>query len=37
VDVIAVSEVLVTRKDTYLDYIKLTEQIGEMPTISAAV
>jgi hypothetical protein len=37
VDVIAVSVGLVTRKDTYLDYINLTERIGEMPTISAAV
>jgi hypothetical protein len=33
VDVIAVADGLVTRKDTYLDYIKLTEQIGEMPPI----
>jgi ketosteroid isomerase-like protein len=37
VDVIAVSEGLVTRKNTYLDYVKLTEQIGEMPTIGAVV
>src|SRR5258708_5714340 len=37
VDVIAVADGLVTRKDTYLDYIKLTEQIGEMPPIGAAV
>jgi ketosteroid isomerase-like protein len=37
VDVIAVADGLVTRKDTYLDYIKLTEQIGEMPAIGAAV
>jgi ketosteroid isomerase-like protein len=37
VDVIAVADGLVTRKDTYLDYIKLTEQIGEMPSIGAAV
>jgi ketosteroid isomerase-like protein len=37
VDVIAVGEGLVTRKDTYLDYIKLTEQIGEMPPIGAAI
>jgi ketosteroid isomerase-like protein len=36
VDVIAVQDSLVTRKDTYLDYIKLTEQIGEMPPIGAA-
>ncbi len=33
VDVIAITHGLVTRKDTYLDYIKLTEQIGEMPVI----
>jgi ketosteroid isomerase-like protein len=37
VDVIAVADGLVTRKDTYLDYIKLTEQIGEMPMIGAAL
>ena len=37
VDVIAVADGLVTRKDTYLDYIKLTEQIGEMPPIGAVV
>jgi ketosteroid isomerase-like protein len=37
VDVIAVADGLVTRKDTYLDYIKLTAQIGEMPSIGAAV
>ncbi len=37
VDVIAVEDGLVTRKDTYLDYIRLTEQIGEMPPIGAAV
>ena len=37
VDVIAVADGLVTRKDTYLDYVKLTEQIGEMPPIGAAV
>jgi ketosteroid isomerase-like protein len=37
VDVIAVADGLVTRKDTYLDYITLTEQIGEMPAIGAAV
>ena len=37
VDVIAVADGLVTRKDTYLDYIKLTEQIGEMPPIVAVV
>ncbi|HEV3366904.1 MAG TPA: nuclear transport factor 2 family protein [Acidimicrobiales bacterium] len=37
VDVIAVANGLVTRKDTYLDYIKLTEQIGTMPAIGAAV
>jgi len=33
VDVIAVTHGLVTRKDTYLDYITLTEQIGELPVI----
>jgi ketosteroid isomerase-like protein len=37
VDVIAVADGLVTRKDTYLDFIKLTEQIGEVPPIGAAV
>jgi ketosteroid isomerase-like protein len=37
VDVIAVADGLVTRKDTYLDYINLTEQIGEMPPIGAVV
>ena len=37
VDVIAVADGLVTRKDTYLDYIKLKEQIGEMPPIGAVV
>ena len=37
VDVIAVAGGLVTRKDTYLDYIKLTEQIGKMPPIGAVV
>jgi ketosteroid isomerase-like protein len=37
VDVIAVTDGLVVRKDTYLDYIKLTEQIGEMPVIGAPV
>ena len=36
VDVIAVADGLVTRKDTYLDYIKLTAQIGDMPPIGAA-
>ncbi len=36
VDVIAVTDGLVSRKDTYLDYIKLTEQIGEMPVIGVA-
>jgi ketosteroid isomerase-like protein len=35
VDVIAVADGLVTRKDTYLDFITLTEQIGDMPTIGA--
>jgi hypothetical protein len=35
--VIAIADGLVTRKDTYLDYINLTAQIGEMPTIGAAV
>ena len=28
---------LVTRKGTYLDYIKLTEQIGDMPQIGVVV
>ena len=37
VDVIAIADGLVARKDTYLDYIKLTEQIGDMPAIGAAV
>ncbi len=37
VDVIAIADGLVSRKDTYIDYIKLTEQIGEMPVIGAAV
>jgi ketosteroid isomerase-like protein len=37
VDVIAIADGLVARKDTYLDYIKLTEQIGKMPTIGAVV
>lgn len=37
VDVIAIADGLVIRKDTYVDYIKLTEQIGEMPTIGAAI
>ena len=37
VDVIAVADGLVTRKDTYLDYIKLTEQIGGMPQIGVVV
>ena len=37
VDVIAVADGLVARKDTYLDYTKLTEQIGNMPVIAAAV
>ena len=36
VDVISVADGLVTRKDTYLDYIKLTAQIGDMPPIGAA-
>jgi ketosteroid isomerase-like protein len=36
VDVITVADGLVTRKDTYLDYIKLTAQIGDMPPIGAA-
>jgi ketosteroid isomerase-like protein len=36
-DVIAVADGLVTRKDTYLDYITLTQQIGEMPPIGAGV
>jgi ketosteroid isomerase-like protein len=36
-DVIAVADGRVTRKDTYLDYVTLTEQIGEMPPIGAAV
>lgn len=35
VDVIAVADGLVTRKDTYLDYIRLTAQIGAMPPIGA--
>jgi hypothetical protein len=37
VDVIAITGGLVSRKDTYIDYIKLTEQIGDMPVIGAAV
>ena len=37
VDVIAIAEGLVTRKDTYLDFIRLTEQIGDMPAIGVAV
>ncbi len=37
VDVISITDGLVTRKDTYLDYIELTRQIGEMPVIGAAV
>jgi SnoaL-like protein len=36
VDVIVITHGLVTRKDTYLDYIKLTEQIGELPVIGVA-
>ena len=31
-DVIAVSDGLVTRKDTYLDLTALTEQIGSLPS-----
>jgi ketosteroid isomerase-like protein len=37
VDVIAIADGLVSRKDTYIDYIMLTSQIGEMPVIGAAV
>jgi ketosteroid isomerase-like protein len=37
VDVIAVADGLVTRKDTYLDYLRLMDQIGKMPKIGAAV
>jgi ketosteroid isomerase-like protein len=37
VDVIAITDGLVARKDTYLDYIKLTEQIGEIPVIGVPV
>jgi len=36
-DVIAVADGLVTRKDTYLDYVKLIEQVGAMPQIVATV
>ncbi len=37
VDVIAIRDGLVARKDTYLDYINLMEQIGEMPIIASAI
>ena len=37
VDAIAVADGLVTRKDTYLDYLRLMDQIGKMPKIGAAV
>jgi ketosteroid isomerase-like protein len=33
VDVIAVADGLVTRKETYVDAIKLTEQVGTLPEI----
>lgn len=36
-DVIAVADGLVSRKDTYLDYVKLIDQFGAMPEIIAAV
>jgi len=36
-DVIAVAGGLVTRKDTYLDYVNLIDQVGAMPEIIAAV
>ena len=37
VDVIAITDGFVTHKDTYLDSIKLTERIDEIPVIGAAV
>jgi len=37
VDVIAVREGLVARKDTYLDVVALVDQIGALPYIGAAV
>ena len=37
VDVIAVHEGLVARKDTYLDLVALVEQIGALPQLGAAV
>jgi ketosteroid isomerase-like protein len=36
-DVIAVADGLVARKDTYLDYLSLIDQIGAMPQIVPAV
>jgi ketosteroid isomerase-like protein len=36
-DVIAVADGLVTRKDTYLDYVNLIDQIGAMPQIVTTV
>jgi ketosteroid isomerase-like protein len=36
-DIIAVADGLVTRKDTYLDVVALTDQVGPLPVIGAAV
>jgi ketosteroid isomerase-like protein len=36
-DVIAVSDGLVARKDTYLDLTTLVRQVGELPKLAAAV
>ena len=36
-DVIAVAGGLVSRKDTYLDYVNLIDQVGAMPQIIASV
>ena len=37
VDVIAVTDGLVARKDTYLDLVALIDQVGVLPQIAAAV
>jgi steroid delta-isomerase-like uncharacterized protein len=37
VDVIAVADGLVTRKETYVDAVKLMEQVGTLPQIGVAV
>jgi ketosteroid isomerase-like protein len=37
VDVIAVTDGLVARKDTYLDLVSLIDQVGVLPKIAAAV